>query len=38
MASRMTGRDSRFAILFAVMLVIAAGNTALQSVLRALGR
>jgi len=32
------GRDRRFAILFAVMLVIAAGNTALQSVLPALGR
>lgn len=35
----MTGRfDRDFALLFAVMLVIAAGNTALQSVLPALGR
>jgi len=33
-----TSPDTRFALLFAVMLVIAAGNTALQSVLPALGR
>ena len=35
MSSRM---DRRFLILFTVMLTIAAGNTALQSVLPALGR
>lgn len=32
------GRDSTFALMFLVMLTIAAGNTALQSVLPALGR
>lgn len=32
------GRDRSFALLFLVMLAIAAGNTALQSVLPALGR
>jgi MFS family permease len=32
------GLDRRFALLFTVMLTIAAGNTALQSVLPALGR
>ena len=31
-------RDGTFALLFMVMLTIAAGNTALQSVLPALGR
>lgn len=35
---QVTTPDTRFALLFAVMLVIAAGNTALQSVLPALGR
>ena len=39
----MTGRtrgpmDRRFALMFLVMLTIAAGNTALQSILPALGR
>ncbi len=34
----MSGVDRNFALLFAVMLAIAAGNTALQSVLPALGR
>ena len=32
------GFDQRFALMFLVMLTIAAGNTALQSVLPALGR
>lgn len=35
---KVRGIDGTFALLFAVMLVIAAGNTALQSVLPALGR
>lgn len=35
---RLGGFDRTFALLFTVMLVIAAGNTALQSVLPALGR
>ena len=35
---RLRGVDRRFALMFLVMLTIAAGNTALQSVLPALGR
>lgn len=34
----MSGRDRHFALLFMVMFTIAAGNTALQSVLPAIGR
>ena len=34
----MRGVDRRFALMFLVMLTLAAGNTALQSVLPALGR
>ena len=35
---RVRGFDRMFGLLFTVMLAIAAGNTALQSVLPALGR
>ena len=36
--AKLSGMDRTFALLFTVMLTIAAGNTALQSVLPALGR
>ncbi|MCP3734956.1 MFS transporter [Sphingomonas sp. RP10(2022)] len=38
MPARAGGFDRRFALMFLVMLTIAAGNTALQSILPALGR
>lgn len=38
MKARAAGADSRFILMFLVMLTIAAGNTALQSILPALGR